>query len=128
VILLPSKFPAVTGWHVNQPRGDRWVRRWGPEDALIACTRLDAEVWRLPDGGSNFVAALMAGASLAEAAAAGLRASASFDRAEMIAVLRASSVVTDVKRRARPQRRRRSGGARSQVRAQQVRQLQANTG
>ena len=109
IVLLQSKFPAVTGWRVNQPRRDRWVRRWGPEDALIACTRLDAEVRRLPDGGFGFLTALIAGASLAGAAAAGLRASASFDLAEMTAVLSASNVVTDVKPRKRRQRSRHPG-------------------
>jgi hypothetical protein len=94
VVLLQSKFPAVTGWQVNQPRGNRWLRRWGPEDALVACTRLDAQVWRLPDGGFGFLTALIGGASLADAAAAGLRASSSFDLAEMSAVLSTSNVIT----------------------------------
>lgn len=124
VVLLQSKFPAVTGWQANQPRGDRWVRRWAPEDALIACTRLDAQVWRLPDGGFGFVTALTAGASLADAAAAGLRASASFDLAEMSAVLSASNVITDVKPGKRPRHRRYAGPRR---RAQAY-QLQANIG
>jgi hypothetical protein len=59
LILLRSKFPAVTGWRVDQPRGDRWIRRWEPEDALIACPRLETEVWRLPEGGFTFVAAII---------------------------------------------------------------------
>ena len=42
-----------------QPRGDRWIRRWEPEDALIACPRLETEVWRLPEGGFTFVAAII---------------------------------------------------------------------
>ncbi len=124
IVLLQSKFPAVTGWQVNQPRGDRWVRRWGPEDALIACTRLDAQVWRLPDGGFGFLTALMAGASLADAAAAARRASASFDLAETTAVLSASQVVTDVKPGQRP-RHRRYVGRRPRA---QARQLLANIG
>jgi len=124
IVLLQSKFPAVTGWQVNQPRGDRWVRRWGPEDALIACTRLDAQVWRLPDGGFGFLTALTAGASLADAAAAGLRASVSFDLAEMTAVLSASNVITEVKPRKRPQQRRYAGPRRRA----QAHQLLANIG
>jgi hypothetical protein len=123
IVLLRSKFPAVTGWQVNQPRGDRWVRRWGREDALVACPRLDAEVWRLPNGGFGFLTALSAGASLADATADALRASASFDLAEMTAVLCASNVITEVKPRNRPQRSRAPGR-----RPHQVRQLQANIG
>ncbi len=97
IILLRSKFPAVTGWRVNQPGGDRWVRRWGPEDALVACTTARGEVWRLPDGAFAFLSALIAGATLAEAAAAGLRANAEFDVAEINAVLAASDIVVEVK-------------------------------
>lgn len=96
-ILLQSKYPAVTGWRVNQPRGHRCVRRWSPEDALIACTRLDAEVWLLPGGGFAFLSALIAGASVADAIAAASRVSSSFDPAEMAAVLSASNIVTDMK-------------------------------
>lgn len=96
-ILLRSKFPAVTGWQVNQPRGDRWVRHWGAEDALVACTRLEPEVWRLPDGGFAFLTALQAGASLTDATVAGLQASTDFDLEEAIAVLTASNIVTRVR-------------------------------
>ncbi len=96
-ILLQSKCPAVTGWRVNQSGGDGWVRHWSPEDALIACTGLDAEVWRLPDGGFAFLSALIAGAPLADAVAAASGASPSFDPAEMAATLNASEIVIDVK-------------------------------
>jgi Putative DNA-binding domain len=96
-IVLQSKFPAVTGWRVNQPGSDRRVRRWSPEDALIACTRLEAEVWRLPVGGFAFLSALIAGASLVEATSAASRASPAFDPAETAAILKASDIVTDLK-------------------------------
>jgi hypothetical protein len=95
-VLLQSRFPAVSGWRANQPRGDRWVRRWEAEDAMVACTRLEAEVWRLPSGGRACLSALMDGASLADAATAGRRASASFDLCEVTAVLTASNTVTRV--------------------------------
>jgi hypothetical protein len=110
VILLHSTCPAVTGWQVNQPRGDRWVRRWSAEDALIACTRLEAEVWRLPSGGFAFLSALIAGTSLAEATAAASRASPAFDLAEMAAILNASAIVTDLKSDNRYRGRRQAGG------------------
>jgi len=96
VVLLQSRFPAVSGWRANQPRGDRWVRRWEAEDAMVACTGLEAEVWRLPPGGRACVTALIAGAPLADATTAGLRASASFDLTEVTAVLTASNTVTHV--------------------------------
>jgi hypothetical protein len=96
VAVLQSRFPAVSGWRANQPRGDRWVRRWEPEDAMVACTGLEAEVWRLPPGGYAGLSALMAGSSLEDAAVAGLRASNSFDLTEVTAVLTASNAVTRV--------------------------------
>ena len=114
-ILLQSKFPAVTGWQVNQPHGDRWVRRWGAEDALSACTRLEAEVWRLPVGGFAFLSALIAGASLGDAAAAASRASPAFDSAEMTAILKASGIVTALRPGSR-YRDRRSGAGRAYTR------------
>jgi hypothetical protein len=113
VVLLQSSFPAVTGWFVNQPRGDRWVRRWAPEDAMIACTRLDAEVWRLPSGGFDCLTALKAGASLENAAPAGMAANAAFDLAEVLAILTASNVVTDVERPQRADTRRRRAPSRA---------------
>jgi hypothetical protein len=117
IILLRSKFPAVTGWRANQPRGDGWVRSWGAEDALVACPRLDAELWRLPDGGFACLTTLIAGESLADAAAAGARASAAFDIAEIAAVLVASNIVTDVEpgRRATGRRRNRGRPRRSRA-------------
>lgn len=96
VVLLQSRFPAVSGWRANQPRGDRWVRRWEAEDAMVACTGLEAQVWRLPPGGYACVSSVMAGASLEDAAAAGLRASAAFDLTEVTAALTASNTVTRV--------------------------------
>lgn len=113
VVLLQSPFPAVTGWFVNQPRGDRWVRRWGPEDALIACTRLDAEVWRLPAGGFACLSALKAGASLENAARAGTDADTAFDLTEALAILTASNAVTRVERSQRADMRRRRAPLRS---------------
>jgi hypothetical protein len=96
VVLLQSRFPAVSGWRANQPRGDRWVRRWGPEDALVACTGPEAKVWRLPKGSHACLSALMAGAPMEDAADAGLHASATFDLTEVTAVLTASNAVTRV--------------------------------
>jgi len=96
VALLQSRFPAVSGWRANQPRGDRRVRRWEAEDAMVACTGLEAQVWRLSRGGYACLSALMAGASLEDAAVAGLRASNSFDLTEVTAVLTASNTVTRV--------------------------------
>ena len=117
--LLQSSFPAVTGWFVNQPRGDRWVRRWAPEDAMIACTRLDAEVWRLPSGGIACLSALRAGASLEDAARAGMAANAAFDLAEVLAILAASNVVTRVEWPQRANSRR--GRARLHIRLAEAR-------
>ena len=70
VRLLRLAHPAASIWAGHQGPGEpRAPERWAPEDALIARPVADVAVRILPPGGYDFAAALMAGASLAEAAA-----------------------------------------------------------
>lgn len=84
--ILRSQYSALTIFVAN--RDDCAMGRidaGAPEDALV--TRPDAEVVvrHLPEGGAVFVASLMSGGSLGEAAAAALHASPFFDIAANIA-------------------------------------------
>jgi hypothetical protein len=69
--LLRLAHPAASIWAAHQGPGEpRAPKRWAPEDALIVRPEADVTVRILPEGGYSFAAALMSGASLAEAAAA----------------------------------------------------------
>jgi hypothetical protein len=70
VRLLRLAHPAASIWAGHQGPGEpRAPEVWAPEDALVARPAADVAVRILPPGGYDFAAALMAGASLAEAAA-----------------------------------------------------------
>ena len=70
--LLRSPFPAQTIWKMNASDGEiRPVDMSLAEDTLIVRPDAEVEVRVVPPGGAAFVAALMDGAALGEAAAAG---------------------------------------------------------
>jgi Putative DNA-binding domain len=70
VRLIRLAHPAASIWAGHQGPGEpRAPERWAPEDALIARPDADVAVRILPAGGHGFAAALMAGASINEAAA-----------------------------------------------------------
>jgi len=70
VRLLRLAHPAASIWAGHQGSGKpRAPDIWAPEDALVARPDADVAVRILPPGGYDFAAALMGGASLAEAAA-----------------------------------------------------------
>jgi hypothetical protein len=78
--IVRSRFSAVTIFAAN--RGEGPVGRIDasmPEDGLITRPDLDVVVSRLPPGGAAFLASLIAGQPLGEAAAFALEASSSFD-------------------------------------------------
>jgi hypothetical protein len=67
--LLRFAHPAASIWAGHQGAGEpRPPESWRPEDAMIARPHADVDVRILPPGGYDFAAALLAGASLAEAA------------------------------------------------------------
>jgi hypothetical protein len=68
--LLRLAHPAASIWSGHQGPGEpRAPERWAPEDVLTTRPEADVAVRILPKGGYEFAAALMAGASLADAAA-----------------------------------------------------------
>jgi hypothetical protein len=78
--ILRSRFPAVTIFAANRCDGPGGlIDEAEPQDALITRPALEVAVRHLPQGGAAFLAELMAGASLGEAAAAALEASPNFD-------------------------------------------------
>lgn len=93
--VICSDFPIVTIWEMHAgPEGmselnldDRG------QDALVSRAGADVEIRRLPAGAAPFVAALLMDASIAEAAQAGLSASAEFDLARALAGLIEADVI-----------------------------------
>src|SRR5258708_20882290 len=84
--IVRSRFSVVTIFAAN--RGEAPVDRIDasvPEDALITRPDLDVVVRHLPPGGAVFLANLIAGRSLGEAAASALEESPAFDIALGIA-------------------------------------------
>jgi hypothetical protein len=84
--ILRSHFSAVTIFAAN--RGEDAVGHIDAgksEDALITRPDADVVVRHLPEGGAAFLASLMSGQSLGEAAASALRISPNFDIATSIA-------------------------------------------
>jgi hypothetical protein len=70
VRLLRLAHPAASIWAAHQGASEPHApEHWRPEDALIARPHADVDVRVLPPGGYEFAAALLSGASLAEAAA-----------------------------------------------------------
>ena len=68
--LLRLAHPAASIWAAHQEHGEpRTPEGWTPEDVLVVRPNADVAVRVLPPGGYDFATALMAGASLAEAAA-----------------------------------------------------------
>jgi hypothetical protein len=95
VTLLKSDFPVVTVWESEQIGVGCYLREWKPEAALIARPEFDVEVRLLPDGGYEFLAALAAGGTIADAIAAA-QPQDGFDLASNLAVLIGSGVVVEL--------------------------------
>jgi hypothetical protein len=66
--LVTSRFPVVSIWEANRGEDeDELVTLWAAEAALVARPDDEVRIWLLPAGGHPFLAALMKGATLAEA-------------------------------------------------------------
>src|SRR5581483_12462907 len=74
VSLLKSRFPVVTVWQANLSANDNVISAWGEEAALIARPHLDVEVYCLPPGVYEFLAAIAAGETVGEAASRAMEA------------------------------------------------------
>jgi hypothetical protein len=88
VRIVCSEFPAVSIFAANRSEGPMDpIEAVGAEDALIARPGPDVVVRHLPAGGAIFLARLVSGETLGEAAAAAFEASPSFDLPANIAGL-----------------------------------------
>jgi len=86
--ILRSQYPIVTIWAMNSGEAElRPIDHWRAEDALVLRPNLDVEVRVLPAGGAVFLAALAAGAPLAEAAASAKTDHPDFDLTANLAEL-----------------------------------------
>jgi hypothetical protein len=94
VSLIASPFPIVTIWEAYQSdERDGMIDRWGAEAALVAKPFVDVEIWRLPAGGHAFTSAVHEGATVAEAAEAGMVETPDFDLASNLATLIKANIV-----------------------------------
>lgn len=87
--VVRSRFPALTIWRMNIDDGVPNPVDFdsGGEDALIARPEADVEVRSMPPGGAEFLAALVNGKSLTEAAKSAMNACAFFDLSVNLAAL-----------------------------------------
>ncbi len=99
VSLLQSRFPALSIWESQQAANADYIRQWNSESVLIARPHLDIAMHRLSEGGYQFLQALVAGDTVANAIG---RASASrgFDLGANLTTLIGADIVVGI---ARPQ-------------------------
>jgi len=83
VRIVRSRLPALTIWRMNIEDGVPGPvdLAAGGEDALVLRPDAQVEVWSMPPGGADFVAALIAGRSVAQATKVALTSDARFDLA-----------------------------------------------
>lgn len=79
--IIRSQFPIVTIWEMNRSGSASPVDMTVAEATLVTRPEMDVEVRRLPAGGPEFLSALVAGASLGEAAGQALSDHPDFDLA-----------------------------------------------
>lgn len=92
--VVRSRHPIVIIWAMNAGEAKLGpIENWRPEDALVARPRLDVEVRSLPAGGAAFLAALIAGNTLADAVEAAAVEDAEFDLAANLAGLIGAGLV-----------------------------------
>ncbi len=89
--LVRSRWPIHAIWSANM-RGTAAPKAAMAEDVLIARPEYDPELHRLPDGAAPFIAALMGGATVAEA----LDLGAEFDLTATLGLLLATRAITAI--------------------------------
>jgi Putative DNA-binding domain len=95
--VVRSRFAIVTLFAANRNEGSvSTIDAGKPEDALVTRPDLDVVVRHLPEGGAVFIASLMAGHALGEAAGLASASSAAFDLAANIAGMIQAGAFTTV--------------------------------
>jgi hypothetical protein len=94
VRIVRSPFPALTIWRMNVADGvpEPVDLEAGGEDILLMRPGAEVEVRSMPDGGAEFVSAVVRGHSLAEATKLGFGAHPQFDLAANLAALISAGV------------------------------------
>jgi len=96
--VVASRYPIVTVWEANRTDGEpSAIVRWNAEAALVARPLAGVEIRRLPAGGIAFFGALLAGATIGDAVAAGNSDAPDFDADANLAVLAESQVAVEVR-------------------------------
>lgn len=92
--IVRSRHPIVTIWAMNSGEAELGpIEEWRSEDALVVRPHLDVEIRALPPGGAAFLAALLAGRTLAEAVEVAAEKDAEFDLAANLAGLIGAGLV-----------------------------------
>jgi hypothetical protein len=94
---IASRFPIVSVWHRNSMQADGAFDCWRAETALIVRPHASVDVFLLPRGGADFLDAIAAGRTVAEATSAAMTACANPDLSGIFTGLFASGAVTQVK-------------------------------
>jgi len=96
VMLLASRFPAVSMWEASRSGNDNTPGAWKAECALIARPHLQVEVRPISPGVHAFVAALAEGCTLGAAIAKAAAGHGDFDLGEAFNTLIAADVLSGV--------------------------------
>ncbi len=97
VEIVRSAHPVVTIWAMNDGEAElAAIDDWAGEDAVVARPHLDVTVRKLPAGGAAFLAALVDGAALGDAAQAAASDHPEFDLAVNLAGLIGAGLATDL--------------------------------
>jgi len=97
VQVLRSAYPVVTIWSMNAGESVLApIEDWSGEDAVVSRPRLDVEVRRLPPGGAAFLDAIVAGATLGDAAQSAAADHGEFDLAANLAGLISAGLATEL--------------------------------
>jgi hypothetical protein len=97
VSVVSSRHAVVSLWAAHQDGSDLGsINPDLPEDAIVLRAGLDVLVLQLPPGGAEFVNALLAGRSLADAGAAAGAAAPAFDLSTILVLLMSRGALTSI--------------------------------
>ena len=93
VVLVPSRFPIVSVWQATRNGFDGALREWRAEAALVARPASVVRVWRLPQGGYEFLTELSRGSTIHQSAQSAANDAPGFDLAANLSLLFNANVV-----------------------------------
>ena len=93
VVLVQSRFPIVSVWRATRNGFDGALREWRAEAALVARPASDVRIWRLPQGGYEFLTELSRGSTILKSAESAANDAPGFDLAANLSLLFKANVV-----------------------------------